>query len=214
MKNENPTTHTQCSESLRKAIGQLKYTSASRTLHSLILSDGQMLLVVGDPDNGAYEWVLLDYAGNLKNHSNVGYGSSEIALRDGLIEVHGLPVVPKKCYVVSLKHTRYTDKYICFWRPANAGYAYHLKEAGQYLEDVVRGHDDYYATCDTVAVPCHVLDEVASLSVAGVVDRHSALVVKNTAENWRLIFKHMVVVPVAKVYPKHRGAQRLQEAKA
>lgn len=46
--------------------------------------------VVGDPDNGAYEWVLVK-DGQAERHSDFGYGQSSIALRDGLIAVHGLP---------------------------------------------------------------------------------------------------------------------------
>lgn len=46
---------------------------------------GTRMLVVGDPDNGGYEWVIL-ISGKVADHSNDGYGISEVALRDGLIE--------------------------------------------------------------------------------------------------------------------------------
>lgn len=41
--------------------------------------------VIGDPDNGAYEWVLRDSAGKIVKHSDCGYGSTVAAMRDGLI---------------------------------------------------------------------------------------------------------------------------------
>lgn len=46
---------------------------------------GIRLLIVGDPDCGGYEWVILT-SGKVQSHSNDGYGISEVALRDGLIE--------------------------------------------------------------------------------------------------------------------------------
>ncbi|MFZ2279288.1 MAG: hypothetical protein WAW39_15960 [Prosthecobacter sp.] len=46
---------------------------------------GTRLLIVGDPDCGGYEWVIL-ISGEVVAHSNDGYGISEVALRDGLIE--------------------------------------------------------------------------------------------------------------------------------
>jgi hypothetical protein len=45
---------------------------------------GDRLLVVGDPDNGCYEWVILT-TGKVESHSDCGHGISEVALRDGLI---------------------------------------------------------------------------------------------------------------------------------
>jgi hypothetical protein len=53
------------------------------------------VLVVGEdatPDNGwpgaAYEWVVVS-RGKVEKHSDVGYGSPSIALRDGLTYFHG-----------------------------------------------------------------------------------------------------------------------------
>jgi len=45
---------------------------------------GTRLLIVGDPDCGCYEWVII-ISGKVESHSNDGYGISEVALRDGLI---------------------------------------------------------------------------------------------------------------------------------
>lgn len=69
----------------------LHYTNADRlsVLHHISLFEGCSISVVGDADNGAYEWLINDH-GNIK-HSDCSYGESTVALRDGLIEMHGLP---------------------------------------------------------------------------------------------------------------------------
>jgi hypothetical protein len=58
---------------------------------------GTRLLIVGDPDCGGYEWVILT-SGKVESHSNDGYGISEVALRDGLIKAFkdcfGPPITP------------------------------------------------------------------------------------------------------------------------
>lgn len=48
------------------------------------------VLVVGDPDNAAYEWVHIEAEGVVA-HSDAGYGMPAVALRDGLIAALGLP---------------------------------------------------------------------------------------------------------------------------
>lgn len=69
----------------------LHYTDANdlAVLHHLPMSPGYSVKVVGNPANGSYEWVV-ERNGKL-THSDCGYGDSDIALRDGLIEMHGLP---------------------------------------------------------------------------------------------------------------------------
>jgi hypothetical protein len=49
--------------------------------------------VVGDPDNGCYEWIIRTLEGVLE-HSDCGYGMPSVALRDGLIAYYGLPEDP------------------------------------------------------------------------------------------------------------------------
>lgn len=67
------------------------YTDASDlwVLHSLPMSDGYSVKVVGNPDMGSYEW-MVECGGKIE-HSDCGYGDSDIALRDGLIVMHGYP---------------------------------------------------------------------------------------------------------------------------
>ncbi len=70
---------------------QFRYTRPDRlvVLHELRGSPGWSVRVVGDPDNGCYEWVI-ERPFSLEA-SNCGYGDSDIALRDGLVAMHGMP---------------------------------------------------------------------------------------------------------------------------
>jgi hypothetical protein len=66
----------------------LDYTDGTdlKVVHDICVSDTHHVLVVGDPDNGSYEWVLEE--ADSVTFSNSGYGCSDIALRDGLIAYH------------------------------------------------------------------------------------------------------------------------------
>lgn len=70
---------------------------AAFILHELEIDDGYFIRVIGDPDNGGYEWVIerpgpTPYTKRPAiEFSNVGYGITEIALRDGMIAYYGLP---------------------------------------------------------------------------------------------------------------------------
>lgn len=58
-------------------------------------------------------------------------------------------------YIISLKHTRKTDKWITLWRPNNAGYCYAQSDAGIY-PDYERGYHD--AEGDSLPIKTHILD--------------------------------------------------------
>lgn len=45
------------------------------------------VLVVGDPNNASYEWVILS-DNCITAHSDSGYGQATVALRDGLVALH------------------------------------------------------------------------------------------------------------------------------
>lgn len=73
---------------LRYALDRLRYTEPRCVLHELNMYG----LVVGDPENGTYEWALIAEDGRtVKRHSDKGYGIAAVALRDGLCEVLGSP---------------------------------------------------------------------------------------------------------------------------
>lgn len=69
---------------------QFKYTENRATLLSIHCSMVDSVDVVGDPDNAAYEWLIVRN-GKPCEHSDVAYGSPEVALRDGLIAYLGMP---------------------------------------------------------------------------------------------------------------------------
>jgi hypothetical protein len=70
---------------------QLYYTNADDlvVIHHLPMSCGYSVSVVGNPGWASYEWVI-ERSGKVE-HSDCGYGDADIALRDGLIAMHGLP---------------------------------------------------------------------------------------------------------------------------
>lgn len=67
-----------------------RYTGDAKILSCIDVDLHAELYIVGDPEMGGYEWVLVNH-GDVEKHSDCGYGQRSIALRDGLIEYHGLP---------------------------------------------------------------------------------------------------------------------------
>lgn len=61
----------------------LHYSHNVRTLFSVDVDVDVTVEVFGDPENGAYEWLIREH-GTVTQHSDCGYGQSAIALRDGL----------------------------------------------------------------------------------------------------------------------------------
>jgi hypothetical protein len=66
-----------------------KYTGDAKVLMSVDVDMYAEVLVVGQPENGAYEWVIVNH-GKVERHSDCGYGMPSIAMRDGLIAYHGV----------------------------------------------------------------------------------------------------------------------------
>jgi hypothetical protein len=69
----------------------LDYTKDVETILTVSVDLRMTLEVFGDPNNASYEWRLRRENGQVEQHSNAGYGSVSIALRDGLCAYHGLP---------------------------------------------------------------------------------------------------------------------------
>jgi hypothetical protein len=74
-------------------LPRFKYTADSRVLMTIDIDMESELLLVGQPSDACYEWVIVTH-GNIQKYSDCGYGISSIALRDGLIAYHGLPDPP------------------------------------------------------------------------------------------------------------------------
>lgn len=62
---------------------RFKYSANRTVVHSLEVEADYAVLVVGDPDNAAYEWVIVKN-GEVVEHSDSAYGMWVAALRDGL----------------------------------------------------------------------------------------------------------------------------------
>ena len=61
-------------------------------------------------------------------------------------------------YILSLKNT--DPEALVWWRPNNAGYTIFLDMAGKYSVGEVFGNKSYYDNGkDTMALPCHIVDE-------------------------------------------------------
>jgi hypothetical protein len=70
---------------------RFNYTTNKAVMHSIEVGMSDSYVeVVGDPDNGSYEWIIRKPEG-ITEHSDCGYGITSVALRDGLIAYYGLP---------------------------------------------------------------------------------------------------------------------------
>jgi hypothetical protein len=69
---------------------RFRYTGDSRPVLAIGVGMDDRIAIVGDPESAAYEWVILAPDG-VREYSDVGYGSSDVAMRDGLIAYLGLP---------------------------------------------------------------------------------------------------------------------------
>lgn len=63
-----------------------KYLYARIDLGGYVPDAERFLIVVGDGDNGTYEWALCSEAGKVARHSDHGWGGAVMALQAGLNE--------------------------------------------------------------------------------------------------------------------------------
>jgi len=86
-----PTISTVC-HTFRPSVFRFIDLDISDVVHTVAAGDG-WVLVIGHPENASYEWVYLpgDHAPDNPRHSDCGYGGAAACLRDGLIDVEGLP---------------------------------------------------------------------------------------------------------------------------
>jgi hypothetical protein len=99
------------------------------------------------------------------------------------------PLPPSTCVgereylIMSVKHTRPGDRWITFWRPNDAGYAYRMDWCGRYPEATVRAHSGYYDSIgNTFAVPA---DYVLPRAIESSDGSGRGLRVPNTPRMWR-----------------------------
>lgn len=68
-----------------------------------------------------------------------------------------------RCYIFSIKHTPERDKFVTFWGPNNAGYAYTLERAGIYTLSAVLEKPTYYDNAQSTLAAHAVLVEALSV---------------------------------------------------
>lgn len=73
-------------------VPRFRFITETTVVHSIpVGTTDDVVQVVGEPENGVYEWVINDQDNDTRRFSDVGYGSPAVALRDGLIAALGLP---------------------------------------------------------------------------------------------------------------------------
>lgn len=108
------------------------------------------------------------------------------------------------CFIASVAHTQKGHKYITFWRPDNAGYAWPLSWSGRYCSQQVLEEMTYYNDgIHTIAVPVEVVEKLAIPPEKGMVDNDAGPVVLNTRENWNALVQAVIRPPLneVKLYP-------------
>lgn len=110
-------------------------------------------------------------------------------------------------YVISVKHTKRSDRYITLWGPDNAGYRLRLNTSGLYPEERVRANIGYYNSgCDAIAVPRDVVERLATEgNPADFVGADPCLppywVLFNTADVWWELILNTIEPPPYRVEP-------------
>lgn len=65
-------------------------------------------------------------------------------------------------YILSLAHTKCSDRVLTFWAPDDCGYAFRLEWAGRYTAERVAANPAYYDNgVNTLAVPCEAVEALA-----------------------------------------------------
>lgn len=117
-------------------------------------------------------------------------------------------------YIVNLSHHRREQLYITVWRPDCKGYAWPLSWAGRYSEAEVRSHLGYYNSGENIAVPCHILDEMAIAPLPGQVDNDAGPVVPSNAATWKQVLEHVIAKPTFSIRPRYPRVHKAVEAEA
>lgn len=119
----------------------------------------------------------------------------------------------KEYFVLSVNHTTRESRFILLWNPNNAGYCNRLHVAGIYTEEQVRKNLHYYNNgCDTISVPCEVLESMKSPAPDGWFDTDGGYVVKNNRTNWQKAIKGSIATPKHKPCPEYPRARKAKEA--
>lgn len=119
----------------------------------------------------------------------------------------------KEYFVISVKHTMRHSRYMLLWAENDAGYRGKIESAGRYAEDRILSQLKYYNSgCDTVAVPCEVLERLAVPVEEKFFDTEGGKWVINSRKNWLEVLKHTICKPQHEPKPEYKGSRRKQEA--
>lgn len=99
-------------------------------------------------------------------------------------------------YICDLRKDWSRHRYITFWRPNNANYAWPLVWAGKYDQALVDEKADYYCVEDgrtfrRFPVPCDIVEALGVQPEPGDIDGNTGPVVLNTKANREKLRKAM-----------------------
>lgn len=94
-------------------------------------------------------------------------------------------------HLVSVKHTKPSDKYITLWAPSDRGYCNRLHAAGTYSRSEVEMRPGYYNNGDdTFPAAVAACEEIAVLVQPKWFDDDHGVAIENTPENWAVLKAH------------------------
>lgn len=111
--------------------------------------------------------------------------------------------------IVSVTHTRRENKFITLLRPKLTGFTWSVSDAGRYSDELVRNHLYFYNSGENLAVPCELLERLATPSkLLGHGDGDAVLRIENHRANWAALLAGAIEAPAARPRPEFKGARR------
>lgn len=111
--------------------------------------------------------------------------------------------VSKEYFIVAVAHTTPDNPYIMLWGPTNQGYRGQLETSGRYKHEEVMGHLNYYNNgCDTIAVPCWVIEAMSEETPAGFFDKIGdgpTHWIANNHRNWLALAEYAIATPACNI---------------
>ena len=122
-------------------------------------------------------------------------------------------VRPVEYFIVNVKDSERHRCYVLLFGPDDRGYVQRLHKAGRYTHEHVMSQLHYYNSgCSAVAVPCHILEDVAVPPAPGYFDTDNGVVVESNHRNWKLILANTIAKPSFPSEPQYKGARRRKDS--
>jgi len=116
-------------------------------------------------------------------------------------------------FVLSVKHTTRGRRFISLWGPNSSGYYNRIHAAGRYSAEEIHNRINYYNDgCDSIAVPCEILDSMKVPAPEGWFDTNDGHVVENNRANWQKLIKSVISEPKHKCRPEYPRARKIKES--